>query len=64
MRKPRNHHPTSRVLLGQRARFWPKVHITLVERQHRDAPLAYTVGPSDGEQPDPRTPVWPYKLNQ
>ena len=23
-RKPRSHHPTSRVVLGQRARFWPK----------------------------------------
>ena len=43
--KPRSHHPTSRVILGQRARFWPKC-ITLVEGQHRDAhtPLACTVG--------------------
>ena len=23
-RKPQSHHPTSRVVLGQRARFWPK----------------------------------------
>ena len=29
---------TSRVVLGQRARFWSKVHITLVEGYHRDAP--------------------------
>ena len=38
--KPRSHHPTSRVVLGQQARFWPRVHIALVEGQYRDAPLA------------------------
>ena len=63
-RKPRSHHPTSRVALGQQARFWPKVHIALVEGQHRDAPLACTVGLTNGEQPDPRTPVWPYRLKR
>ena len=43
-RKPRSHHPTSRVVLGQQARFWPKVHIALTEGQHRDTPLACTMG--------------------
>ena len=41
-----------------------KLHIALVEGQHRDAPLACTVGLTDGERPDPRTPVWPYRLNR
>ena len=64
-RKPQSHHPTSRVILGQRARVWPKVHIALVEGQHRDAPLACTVvGLTNVKPPDPRTPVWPYRLNR
>ena len=33
------------LVLGQRARLWPKVHSALVEAQHRDAPLACAVGP-------------------
>ena len=36
--------PHFRVVLGQRARLWPKVHVALVEGLHRDAPLARTVG--------------------
>ena len=43
---------------GQRARFWRKVHITLVEGQHRDAPLARTVGLANRERPYPRMPHW------
>ena len=56
--------PPSRVVLGQRARFWPKVHIALVEGQHGDAPLACTVGLTNRERPNPRTPVWPFRLNR
>ena len=40
---------------------WPQVHIAL---PHRDAPLACTVGLTNGERPDPRTPVWPYRSNR
>ena len=43
-RPPWSHHPTARVVLGQRARVWPEVHIALVEGQHGDTPLACTVG--------------------
>ena len=62
--KPRSHHSTSRVVQGKRARFWPEVHIALVEGQHRDAPLACTVGLTNGERPDLRMPLWPYRLNR
>ena len=36
------------------------MHIALVEGQYRDAPKACY----NGERPDPRTPVWPYRSNQ
>ena len=36
--------PLPGAVLGQQARFWPQVHIAVVEGQHRDAPLACTVG--------------------
>ena len=32
--------------------------------QHRDAPLAYTMGLTNGERPDLRMPVWPYRSNR
>ena len=42
----------------------PKVHIALVEGQHRDTPLACTVGLTKWERPDPRTPACPDRLNR
>ena len=62
--KLRSHHTASRVVMGQRAGFWPGVHMALVEGLHRDAPVACTVGLTNGERPDLRTPVWPYRLNR
>ena len=44
--KPWSHHPTSKVVLGQRARFWPKVHIALVEGQHRGRTPGLHRGPT------------------
>ena len=49
---------------GPGPRIWRKVHIALVEGQHRDAPLACTVGLTNWEPTDPRMPVWPYRLNR
>ena len=44
--KPWSHHPTSRVVPGQRARFWPNVHIALVEGQHRGRTPGLHRGPT------------------
>ena len=49
-RKPQSHHPTSRVVLGQRARFWRKVHIALVKGNtgtHRGPPQWGATRPKD-----------------
>ena len=57
--KPQYTHDTRGDTRQDPPRFEPKVHIALVEGQHRGAPLAFTVGLTN----DPRTPVWPYRLN-
>ena len=63
-RKPRSHHPTSRVVLGQRARVWPKCISHWSRGNTGTHPWSAPWASPMGGRPDPRTPVWPYRLNR
>ena len=58
------HHRTSRVVLGQRARFWPKCISHWSRGNTGMHPWPAPKACYNGERPDPRTPVWPYRSNR